>query len=479
MSDTASLDAFSRMRVSEPFGVYDNKNIDSRNRNQWEEKMVGVKIGYDTLVGGPFQIAEEVRSNGVLVPLGIITADTGSVLTLSCDHNDFAIGDTLTGQTSGATANVTSTNTGTDIQHNYNAAAVDLTVGTAAADSAIRQTHRYLAYVPGKSNLIFQTFLMGDAKLNVRRRVGFFDSLNGIYLEQNSTTDIAIAIRTNTSGSPAENRKTATEWNIDRLDGSRDVNNPSGLTLDLSKVQIFIIDFQWLGVGRVRVGFDIGGQVIYVHEFNHANIDTGVYMRTPTLPIRYEIANLGVTASSTVLREICSSVSSEGGYSLPGLEFSASNEITPRTVTTTKEPVMAIRLKNEYPSGKPNRNVARFLGMTFMVATNDVHIEVLHVHEPIDITATWADIGGGSSLEYSTDISAFTGRPTHQIIEEYGPTSQAGKSNARAVTGDFINLHGFISQSIDSDTSEMFVVRAQSFTGTADVSASLTWLEFN
>jgi hypothetical protein len=81
-------------------------------------------------------------------------------------------------------------------------------------------------------------------------------------------------------------------------------------------------------------------------------------------------------------------------------------------------------------------------------------------------------------LEFSTDISAFTGRPTHQIIEEFGPTTQAGKSNARAITAEFINLHGFISQSINSDNSEMFIVRAQSFTGTADVSASLTWLEF-
>jgi hypothetical protein len=314
---------------------------------------------------------------------------------------------------------------------------------------------------------------MGDAKENVRRRAGLFDSLNGIFLEQNSTTDVAVVIRSNTSGSPVENRVTQENWDIDKLDGTE-----SAITLDLSKAQILVIDFQWLGIGRVRIGFDIGGAVIYVHEFNHSNISEDVYMRTPTLPLRFEIENTGITASPSTMREICSSVSSEGGYSLPGLEFSTSNEIAPRTVTTTKTPVIAIRLKSEFPSGEPNRRICRFLSTAFMVATNDVHLEILHVHEPIDITATWSDVGGGSALEFSTDISAFTGRPTHQIIEEFGPTTQAGKSNARAITAEFINLHGFISQSINSDNSEMFIVRAQSFTGTADVSASLTWLEF-
>jgi hypothetical protein len=472
MGDGPSIDAFSRLRVSEPYGVFDNKNIDSRNRNQWEELMSGVKIGYNTLVL-TFTIGEEVRSNGTLVPLGIITADTGAILTLDADHNDFAIGDTLTGQTSGATAIVTSTNTGTDIQHNYNKAAVDLTIGTAATDYAIRTTHKYSAYVPGKSQLILQTFLFKEAKANVRKRAGFFDTLNGIFLEQNGLTDVALTIRSNTSGSPIENRVVQSDWD-DPMDGT----GTSKVTLDLSKTQILLIDFQWLGIGRVRIGFDVGGSIIYVHEFNHANLQTDVYMRTPTLPIRYEIANTGVTASSSSMLEICSSVSSEGGYSLPGLEFSISNEITPREVSTVKEPVIAIRLKNEFPVGKPNRRIARFLASAFMVATNDMHYEILHVHEPIDIVATWNDVGGGSAMEYSTDMSAFTGRPTHQIVEEFGPTTQAGKSNARAIRGDFIDAHGFISQSINSDNSQIFIVRGQSFTGNSLISSSLSWVEF-
>ena len=472
IADSANADAFGRLRVSSPFGIFDNKNIDSKNSNQWEEKLVGVEIGYDTLTL-TFQIGEEVRSDGELIPLGTITADTGSVLTIDCNHNTFAIGDGLTGQTSGATANVTSTNTGSDIQHDYDNAGVDLTVNTGATDIAIRQTHRYYAYVPGKSQLVVETFLFDTGKVNVRKRVGLFDDLNGIYLEQNGTTDVALSIRSNVTGSVIENRVAQEDWNLDKMDGT----GASQITLDLTKTQILLIDFQWLGVGRVRIGFDIGGKIIHVHEYTHANILDVVYMRTSTLPVRYEIANLAGTASSSTMRELCSSIASEGGYLLPGFERSITNEITPREVSTTLEPVIAVRLKDEFPTGKPNRRSIRFLGLSFMVATNNALIKVQHVHSPLDITATWTDFGGDSGMEFSTDISAFTGRPTHELINVFAPTAQAGKANARDASGELINKHGFISQSIDSDNSEMFIISARSFTGNSLISASMNLLE--
>jgi hypothetical protein len=66
---------------------------------------------------------------------------------------------------------------------------------------------------------------------------------------------------------------------------------------------------QWLGMGRVRVGFDFGGQIIYVHEFNNANNLTVPYMKTAHLPIRWEIKGNGVAT----MYATCGSVQSEGG----------------------------------------------------------------------------------------------------------------------------------------------------------------------
>jgi hypothetical protein len=253
--DSANLDAFSRLRTSEPFGIFDNKNITSRNRNQWVEIISGVIITYSGLTG-VFQAAEEIR--GLLpskfIAIGTINTDNGTdTMNIDCNHNDFQVGDTITGQTSGATATVVSVGTGSNIQHSYDRSSVILTTGTGATDKAIRQTHRYHAYVPGKSNLSLLTFVLGSVVTNVVRRVGIFDDLNGIFLEQ-TESELAFVIRTATSGSASDaSRVVQSDWNKDKLDGT----GASGVNLDATKTQILFIDYQWLGVGRVRIGFDI------------------------------------------------------------------------------------------------------------------------------------------------------------------------------------------------------------------------------
>ena len=130
-----TLSTDGRLRTAEPHGIFDNKNISSRNQNQWEEMLSGVIIQYTGLVGA-FTVTEEIRGTlpSGAIAIGTIVADTGSVLTIDCNHNDFQVGDTITGQTSGATATVSTTNTGSDIQHDYDHASVVLTVGTGASD---------------------------------------------------------------------------------------------------------------------------------------------------------------------------------------------------------------------------------------------------------------------------------------------------------------------------------------------------------
>lgn len=471
----AGTDAFSRERTSEPFGIFDNKNISNRNRNQWTEDIAGAIITYNTLTD-TFDADEEIR--GLLpasyVAIGTVVSDNGSSsMTINCIHNDFTIGDTITGQSSGATAVVVSTNTGSDAQHDYNIASVTLTAGTGATDKTIRQTHRYHAHVPGKSQLILQTFVLGTAVANAVKRVGYFDDNDGLFLEQNGTTDVALVRRTSTSGSVVDNRVAQASWNLDTLDG----NGPSRITLDLTKTQILVIDFQWLGVGRIRYGFDIAGVLIYVHEILNANTLGVVYMRTPSLPVRFEISNSGSTASPTSTTEICSSVVSEGGYRLPGFEFSQSMGITNRAVTT-RAPIFAIRLKASF-NGQNNRRTAGFLSAGVVTATNDAHFEVVHIHEPYDITATWTAVDSGSALEYSVDISAITGRPSHTIENLDATTSAGNKAQSDTISGEFINAHGFLSQNKDSDNSELFVIYATSTTGTANVRGHLTWIEYD
>ena len=92
------------------------------------------------------------------------------------------------------------------------------------------------------------------------------------------------------------------QFNIDRLDGT----GPSGMNLNLSKMQMFYIDYAWYGAGAIRFGVkDEFGEVIYVHRMTHANAKTSAYMRSGNLPARYEASNdtprtvLSATASSS------------------------------------------------------------------------------------------------------------------------------------------------------------------------------------
>lgn len=476
------LDGFGRVRVSNPVNLFLNKNVHNRNEILWEEPIVGAIIVHGTVTGGPFQVAETI-TGGTSGQTGTVTAVAGDNLsvTYTVNHNDFTPTETITGGTSGATATVTTINTGSHVSHNRDKGAVILQVGTGSGDQAVRASHRYIPYVPGKSQLITLTALIGAAVADVRRRVGYFDTLNGLFFEQNGTTDIAFVRRTSTSGSAVPNRTAQADWSLDTLDGSGNSGNPSGVTLDLSKSQFLVIDFVWQGDGEVRWGFKIGGKTIYCHAESFANVTEEAFMSTASLPVRYEITNLAATASTNTMREICSSVVSEGGERLSGQGFTKSNDISPRTVTTTLTPVQGVRLKSAFGSdGGPNRKTVRFSNMSVMATTNNAHFELLHVHDPSGITATWADVSPNSAVEFSNDISAYTAHPEHAIEEGFAVAGQAGKGSGESVVaGDELDQHRFITQNIDSDNSELFVIAAQSFTGNSVVSVHQSWVEFD
>lgn len=82
-----------------------------------------------------------------------------------------------------------------------------------------------------------------------------------------------------------DTRVAQSQWNVDKLDGT----GKSGYNIDLSKIQMFYVDYSWYGAGAIRFGVkDQKGEVIYCHRFTHANVMTEAYMRSGNLPARYE-----------------------------------------------------------------------------------------------------------------------------------------------------------------------------------------------
>jgi hypothetical protein len=214
------------------------------------------------------------------------------------------------------------------------------TIGTDSNSSIITESKRVFSYQPGKSLQVFQTFVLNPPKENLVQRVGYASSENGVMLEINDF-NINIIKRTAISGVGVTITIPQSEWNQDRLDGT----GPSGYELDLTKAQILFTEYEWLGVGSVRVGFAIDGKFIIAHQFDHANLINSVYMTTATLPIRFEIMNKAETSSSSNMKQICTSVQSNGGYEKKTSASVARRASFISSSGTDFVPIVSIRLK--------------------------------------------------------------------------------------------------------------------------------------
>jgi hypothetical protein len=280
---------------------------------------------------------------------------------------------------------------------------VNLGVTAASGSEVLRETTKVFSYQPGKSLLVLSTFVMNAAKTGLRQRVGYYGAANGYYLELNDST-VSFVERTSVSGSLVNTPVAQASWNVDKMDGS----GPSGITLDLTKAQILFMDLEWLGVGTVRIGFVINGNFYVCHKFHHANLIASTYITTASLPLRYEITNTAATASSSRLKQICSTVLSEGGYQLTGLQQAVGIPVTtPRNlpVAGTFYPIVSIRLKTS-----PNRLDAIVIATAIsVVATTSGHYNWQVVASGTTGAGTWVNAPGDSSVQYNILGTSLTG----------------------------------------------------------------------
>lgn len=298
----------------------------------------------------------------------------------------------------------TSSGGGATYVFNANEGLVDLNVTTTSGSEIIRETNKVCSYQPGKSLLFMSTFVMNTAKANLRQRVGYYGAANGMYLEVSGTTGPAFVERSSVSGSVQETRVPQASWNIDKLDGT----GQSGITLDISKAQILWFDIEWLGLGTVRAGFVINGAFVHCHSFHHANLITSTYITTASLPLRYEITNVGTTASSSTLKQVCSTVLSEGGYELRGDQGAIETPIaSPRSLTlaSTLYPIISIRLKTT-----PNRldAIVILTALSIMGITNNANYNWKVAVGGTTNAGTWDTVSASSSVQYNITGTSYT-----------------------------------------------------------------------
>ena len=295
----------------------------------------------------------------------------------------------------------TATATGGTATFNANQGLMDLGVTTTSGSEVIRETNKVFSYQPGKSLLVLSTFVMSPAKANLRQRIGYYGTQNGLYVQLNNST-LSFVERSLVTGTVTESVVNQSAWNVDKMDGS----GPSGIVLDIAKAQILFTDIEWLGLGTVRMGFVINGNFYVCHKFQHANLITSTYITTASLPLRYEITNTGATSGISILKQICSTVISEGGYELRGAQQAIGTPITtPKTLTTagTFYPIVSIRLKSTRLDGIAVATALSAIGNTAANFNWQV------VTSGTTTGGTWVSAGASSSVEYNITGTSFTG----------------------------------------------------------------------
>jgi hypothetical protein len=289
---------------------------------------------------------------------------------------------------------------------------VSLTSGLTNGSKMYVETKRVFPYQPGKSLTIVNSFAMAQPKSGLRQRSGYFGitggvtsgiPYNGVYLQQDGLT-LSICLASASLGTTQT--ITQSNWNADKFDGTGD----SGVTLDVTKGNIFWLDVEWLGVGDIRTGFYIDGKPVVAHTFYNTNKNSTTYMTTACLPLRYEIENTSSQATSSTMRQICSTVLSEGGYEGFSRRYNVTHSgTTPHTLTTagTQYPLIAIRMA---PDRLDSIIVPSNISVAIEPGTNNKPLVVQYriLLNPTLTGNTWATHFNGN-VQYNVTATGVTG----------------------------------------------------------------------
>ena len=371
---------------------------------------------------------------------------------------------------------------GSTVVYNQNKASVSLVVGVGSTARVVHQSRMYHHYMPGKSQFAMMSFNFQDVRANTTKRIGYFDDRNGVFLQQEGDGTVSIVKRSYVTGIASDIKVNQVNWSLDPMNGT----GISSISLDFTKTQLFATDFQWLGVGKIRCGVVVGGELTYFHEFNHSNIEENVYWSFPSLPVRCEILNTDTAVGITSMQQICSTVASEGGYVESGFEYSyGDGAITVRgsnNAPDNKKCIIAIRCANSF-NGYPNRTVVRITDIELLSDSAPCKWTLYRLPSNSNVSGgTWSSVGSESAVEYNVGIGTnFSLSGGYAKITGFIAANNPSGKQASGVTNvsPLSTKSNFIAQNIDSDDSQVYAVIVENLTTNTDtnIRSAFQWRE--
>lgn len=360
-----------------------------------------------------------------------------------------------------------------------NTASTVITSTAATAGVFTRQTFRSMNYQPGKAVVIYMTGVIRKSigGTGTEAIIGQGDDNNGLFFVDKEGV-MNIRLRSSVTGAPVDIDIPQTEWNIDGVGALGNGLNPSGVTADWTKAQIFVITYGWLGYNDPTFGIVVDSQLVPLHKFAISNTEENVFISTPNLPLRYQLIT---TASSpaTELEATCTSVISYGGRDeLSGItryKSTAGTEIALASEGTIY-PLIGIRLKSTHIGAAID-----IVSTEIQIQTGSSEIEWMLIWNPQTITGSFTYSGETNS---AVETAVGNGSQTITIGTGYiiaggflaTGTASSGSASTQDLISNALKLGADISGGVDE-----IVLAARPIGGSSsvDVEARIIWQELD
>lgn len=320
---------------------------------------------------------------------------------------------------------------------NQEFARVRMSAGT-NGDYVVRKSKISPIYQPGKSQLFEGSFSNFQIENNIIKRVGCFNSstastydtqFDGFFLESNGITS-GITFNIYRTGTLVFSSDT-TNWFNSEINSN---------LIDWTNTNLMLVDYQWLGVGRMRLGMVISGITYYFTEHTSIGDEPNVYMSSPNQPIRYEIRSSGGIG---YLDMICSQISTEGPLS-QGLFQTTSIVYSADTLLGTpgtKYAYMGYRINPQYR----NTNI-KLDNIPIINDTNDSYLITVELNPTLNFTPTWTDLPD-TPIQYSlgtggTNTVTSNGFVISSVVGEAGSISNTVLNVTENIIQSGVNVDG-------------------------------------
>ena len=243
------------------------------------------------------------------------------------------------------------------------------------------------------------------------------------------------------------------DFNIDTLKG----NGPSGMTIDPSKLNVYQINFRWLGAGEIRYAVEDGnGNMVFFHREYYSNQYTTPHLLNPTMKIQYVAASLGGAEGNVVTGGSSIMGATEGEIVLTNYPNAVGSSFGGGFSQNTYQHMLSLR-NNRVFSSKINQReiiVKRLSAAANSASASPIQVYI-YKNIQTDSPREWYGIGPGSFAAYSqqdTDIIHDTARVIFQMVIVPGGAVETDLDDLRIILapGETLAVGMFATNTVQS-----------------------------